>query len=69
MEHLENSFVPNKRVTHECFPRQLEQLSEVLVTKFDDKGVELDRVVKFNLGTGLFVDYAGPGSPFRTVVA
>jgi hypothetical protein len=49
-------------------PQQLEQLSEVLVTKFDDKGVELDRVVKFNLGTGLFVDYAGPGSPFRTVV-
>jgi hypothetical protein len=47
---------------------QFEQLSEVLVTKFDDKGVELDQVVKFNLGTGLFVDYAGPGSPFRTVV-
>jgi hypothetical protein len=48
--------------------QQFEQLSEVLVTKFDDKGVELDQVVKFNLGTGLFVDYAGHGSPFRIVV-
>ena len=43
-------------------------MSEVLVTELDDKGVELDRVVKFNLGSGLFVDYAGPGSPFRTIV-
>jgi hypothetical protein len=50
-------------------PEQIVQLSDVLVTKFDATGVDLDRVVKFNLGTGLFVDYAGPGLPFRTVVS
>jgi hypothetical protein len=49
-------------------PQQLEQLGEVLVKRFDDKGADLDQVVRFNLGTGLFVDYAGPNSPFRTVV-
>jgi hypothetical protein len=47
-------------------PAQLEQLSTLLVTNFDEQ--QLDRVVKFSLGTGLFVDYAAPGSPFRTVV-
>ena len=50
-------------------PTQLERLSEIVVTNFDDKGSELDQVVRWNLGAGLFVDYAAPGFPFRTVVA
>jgi hypothetical protein len=49
-------------------PQQLEELGDLLVDNFDDQGVELDQVVKFNLGSGLFVDYVGHGSPFRTTV-
>jgi hypothetical protein len=49
--------------------QQFQRLSELLVAHFDDKGEELDQVVTFSLGTGLFVDYAGRGSPFRAVVS
>ncbi len=46
---------------------QLEELSGLLIRQFDDEGKELDKVVKYNLGSGLFVDYAGHGK-FRNVV-
>src|SRR5262245_46652679 len=50
-------------------PEQLGEVRDLLVQKFDDAGKDLDQVVKFNLGTGLFVDYAPRGAPFRTVVS
>src|SRR5262245_62273624 len=46
---------------------QLSELAELLVQHFDDEGRDLDKVVKYNLGSGLFVDYAARGR-FRTVV-
>jgi hypothetical protein len=46
---------------------QLAELGELLVQQFDDEGKELDKVVKYNLGSGLFVDYAARGK-FRMVV-
>jgi hypothetical protein len=48
-------------------PDQLSELGELLVQQFDDEGIDLDKVVKYNLGSGLFVDYASRGK-FRTVV-
>jgi hypothetical protein len=49
-------------------PAQVEQLGELLVKHLDDEGKELDNVVKRNLGSGLFVEYAGRG-PFVNVVS
>jgi hypothetical protein len=46
---------------------QFEELSDLLVQHFDDEGKDLDRVVKYNLGSGLFVDYAAHDK-FRNVV-
>jgi hypothetical protein len=46
---------------------QFAELSNMLVQHFDDDGEELDRVVKYNLGSGLFVDYAARDK-FRNVV-
>ena len=46
---------------------QFAELSNMLVQQFDDEGKELDLVVKHNLGSGLFVDYAARDK-FRNVV-
>jgi hypothetical protein len=48
-------------------PQQLQEMSELLIQQFPDDGKELDRVVKYNLGSGLFVDWADHGK-FRDVV-
>jgi hypothetical protein len=47
--------------------QQFEELSAFLVQHFDDEGKDLDRIVRYNLGSGLFVDYAAHGK-FRNVV-
>jgi hypothetical protein len=48
--------------------KQFEELSNLLVELFDDDGEDLNRVVYYNLGRRLFVDFASRRDTFREVV-